>query len=107
MSKLTQKEIEAKLVKEYFVENEKDLNLVELGASMEGETCFRTRSFCNCKCGNGIIKREQKDSVLITVGDYIKMNVILCPECAAKRYGKAKPFEKYIMVALEAERSKS
>ena len=97
MSKLTQKEIEAKLVKEYFVENEKDLNLVEKGAWMEGYTCFRTHSFCNCE--------DYNVSVLITIGDHIKMNVILCPKCAAKKYGKAKPFEKFIKVALEAERS--
>ena len=97
MSQLTQKEIEAKLVKEYFVENEKDLDLVEKGAWIEGYTCFRTRSLCNCE--------SSKDSVLITIGDHIKMNVILCPECAAKKYGKAKPFEKFIWAALEAERS--
>lgn len=70
---------------------------MENGAWKEGYTCFRTHSFCNCEDYNA--------SVLITIGDHIKMNVILCPKCAAKKYGKAKPFEKFIKVELEAERS--
>ncbi len=111
MTQLTQKEKEkeAKPVKEYFVEDEEDLGLVEKGAWMKGYTCFRTQSMCECRYynpNNGFSEPAFRDSVLITIGDIIKMDVVLCPRCAVKRNLHANPFEKFISTALEAERSK-
>ena len=99
MKKLTKREKEAKLVKKYYVESKEELDVIEKGAYYEGYTCFRTTDLCDCK--RSLLDHVNVESLFVTIGDLIVMEVMACPKCAARK--KAKPFKRFIQASNQQE----
>lgn len=76
--------VHVKRLKEDYVSNHHELNEIAELIAKEGDLVYRTKSWCECKGDN------VRESLLVTYGgsNVIYMNLVCCPVCEAKRYGK-------------------